>query len=66
MKLTARELRKAGVVEQVFPEPEKFTKENLEQVTGPIKRKIRKFLDTYEKLTGEELSNHRYERFRRM
>lgn len=66
MKLTARELRKAGVVEQVFPEPEKFTKENLEQVTGPIKRKIRKFLDTYDKLTGEELSNHRYERFRRM
>ena len=66
MKLTARELRKAGVVEQVFPEPEKFAKENLEQVTGPIKRKIRKFLDTYERLTGEELSNHRYERFRRM
>ncbi len=66
MKLTARDLKKAGIVEQVFPEPEKFSKENLSQVIGPMKRKIRKFLDTYGKLTGEELSSHRYERFRKM
>ena len=66
MKLTARDLKKAGVVEQVFPEPEKFSKENLHQVTEPMKRKVQKFLDTYGKLTGEELSSHRYERFRRM
>lgn len=66
MKLTARDLRKAGVVERVFPEPEKFSKENLFRVTGPMKRQIRKFLDTYGRLTGEELSSRRYGRFRRM
>ncbi|MCI9480075.1 MAG: acetyl-CoA carboxylase carboxyltransferase subunit beta [Lachnospiraceae bacterium] len=66
MKLTARDLKKAGIVEYVFGEPKKFSKETLAEVTEPMRAKISSFLDTYESMGAEALQNHRYERFRRM
>ncbi len=66
MKLTARDLKKAGIVEYVFGEPKKFSKETLAEVTEPMRAKISSFLDTYERMGAEALQNHRYERFRRM
>lgn len=66
MKLTARHLLEAGIVEHVFAEPEDFSRENLEEVTGQIELKIREFLDSYGAMDGEELCSQRYGRFRRM
>ncbi len=66
MKLTARDLKKAGIVEHVFGEPRKFSKETLAEVTEPMRAKIRRFLDTYGSMDTEALQNHRYERFRNM
>lgn len=66
MKLTAEDLRKAGIVEQVLPEPEHFSEESLPQLIGPLKERLLDFVLRYENLSGEELCRQRYERFRRM
>ena len=66
MKLTARDLKKAGIVEHVFGEPRKFSKETLAEVTEPMRAKIGRFLETYGSMDAEALQNHRYERFRNM
>ena len=44
MKLTAKDLYEAGIVEKVFAEPGVFTRETLEQVTVPLQKEIRFFL----------------------
>ena len=66
MKLTACDLYKAGVVEKVFSEPSHYTVLNLEEVTGRISEGIEEFLEKYENVPVEELTQRRYERFRRM
>lgn len=66
MKLTAKDLLEAGIVEHVFLEPVTYTRDTMPVVTGQMKIKIAGFLEKYGQMTGEELRNHRYERFRRM
>ncbi|MCI8327171.1 MAG: acetyl-CoA carboxylase carboxyl transferase subunit beta, partial [Lachnospiraceae bacterium] len=66
MKLTAKDLLETGIVEHVFVEPPNFSNENLSVVVRQMRKKIRNFLNTYDKMTGEELAAHRYERFRNM
>ena len=64
MKLTAADLKKAGIVEHVFDEPEHFTKEKLEPVAEKMAEKIGQFLDQYMDLEVDKLCEHRYKRFR--
>ena len=66
MRLTAAELKAAGMVERVFPEPEHFTEENLYQVTAPLKRAVEEFLDKYGEMSDRELAEQRYDRFRQI
>ena len=66
MKLTAHDLYKLGIVEKVFPEPSHYTVLNLEEVTDKISREIDGFLEKYENMSEEELTQRRYDRFRRM
>ena len=66
MRLTAAELKAAGIVEQVFREPEHFTGENLYQVTAPLEKAIEKFLEKYGAMSGQELAEQRYHRFRQL
>ncbi len=66
MRLTAAELKAAGMVERVFPEPEHFTEENLYQVTAPLERAVEEFLDKYGEMSGRELAEQRYDRFRQI
>lgn len=66
MRLTAGDLKKAGIVERVLPEPAHLTKENLVEVTGPMDSCICEFLKKHGALTPEELTEKRYERFRQM
>lgn len=66
MKLTAEDLYRQGIIEQVIPEPENYTILNQEQVTDILNVEIESFLNTYEKMSEEELTAHRYERFRKM
>ena len=66
MKLTADRLLKAGIVERVIPEPEKFNLETFTEVTDPMDDYISIFLKKYGAMTKEELTEKRYDRFRRM
>lgn len=66
MKLTADDLKELGIVERVLPEPGYYTADNLELVTEPLASEIEGFLRKYTAMTEEELTEHRYERFRRM
>ncbi len=66
MKLTAKDLLETGIVEHVFMEPVTYTRDTMSVVAGQMKLKISEFLDSYGRLTGEEICNCRYERFRKM
>ena len=66
MRLTAEDLYRMGIVEQVLAEPSPYTIENLKNVTSVLESKIEQFLDRYGVMSEEELVQHRYSRFRRM
>ena len=65
MQLTAADLYKKGIIEQVIPEPENLTSESLWQVTERLNDRIGEFLQKYTALSEEELLEHRYARFRK-
>lgn len=66
MKLTSDCLKKQGIVDNVISEPEGFSRENLYLVTGPMEEEIKRFLNQYGNMLEEELTEHRYQRFRKM
>lgn len=66
MKLTAVDLYDAKIVERIITEPVHYTVKNLKEVTEPLKEYIEGFLGTYMKMSEQELTAHRYERFRRL
>ncbi len=66
MKLTAEHLQEAGIVEKVFPEPPSYTRETMKPVLLSLEREIKNFLDKYGNMTQNELTEHRYMRFRKM
>lgn len=66
MKLTAKDLYEAGMVEKVFAEPEVFTRETLAQVTIPLQREIQIFLKKHQALRVDAITEKRYQRFRRL
>lgn len=66
MKLTARELKKAGIVEEVIEEPQHFTVETLSSVCDNLERKIHHFLWKYKEISETDIAEERYKRFRNM
>lgn len=64
MGLTADQLKKQGMVEEVIPEERPLTLENLPFRAGRMREGIRLFLNTYGTFSEEELLAHRWERFR--
>lgn len=64
MKITARDLLEMGIIEQVIPEGIPACKENLEVLSQDMKKRIRGFLERMDGLSGEELAQARYNRFR--
>ena len=66
MKLTSDCLKEQGIVDNVISEPEGFSRENLYLVTGPMEEEIKRFLNQYGNMLEEELTEHRYQRVRKM
>ena len=66
MKLTAQDLERLGIVEQVIREPEEFSDENLDGVCRDMEYRIKGFLEKYCAMDTEALTEKRYQRFRRM
>lgn len=66
MKLTASDLKEAGIVEEVIPEPEHFTEETLSDVCTELERRIAGFLEQYRGKSREVIAEERYRRFRNL
>lgn len=66
MKLTAADLKRLGIIEQVIEEPEKFDEETLPVVTEKMSQQIQNFMERYCKMPEEELVEKRYQRFRQI
>ena len=65
MKLTALDLKRMGIVEKVFAEPDEYTTENMKSVLIDLDKSIGEFLKKYSLMSGEELADHKYNRFRK-
>ena len=61
MKLTAGDLKRLGIIEQVIPEPEEFTDENMEGVCEDLDGRIAAFLENYTEYSADELPLRRYD-----
>lgn len=66
MKLTSYDLKKAGIVEKIFAEPEEYSLETLHVVCEEMKPRIEEFLNEKEEKNTDELLMERYERFRKL
>lgn len=66
MKITAKDLMGLGLIERIIPEEEPVNSENLPKLTAELKTALAEFLQTYTAMSGEQLKNQRYDRFRRM
>lgn len=66
MRMTAEELKGQGIIELVFAEPEQYTTEHMQDVIKHLDKEMLRFLEQYGAYSVEELTDHRYERFRRI
>ena len=66
MKLTAEELKQSGIIEKVIPEHKMADRDDMGALTGTLQGEIAAFLERCRSKTPEQLTQERYERFRRM
>lgn len=75
MKITAKELKEMGIVEEViseemisgeFHDENKFDYEHMQEMSNVLKEKIQAFLLKYKGKSPAKIREERYERFRRM
>ncbi len=66
MKMTADDLKEAGIIEKVIEEPKEFTIDTFGKVRDKLIYEIADFLTRQDEKSLEELVEERYERFRRM
>lgn len=65
MKITASNLKKMQVVEEVIKENDPAGIENIEDLSDEMRRKIMAFIKRYDGISKEEIVAERYERFRK-
>lgn len=66
MKVTAGDLQRLNLIERIIPEEEPANQGSLFKLADSMDRAMSGFFIRYCAMSGEELANHRYERFRRM
>ena len=64
MRITAQDLKKLNVIEQIIPEFGGADDGTVEAIGGYMKEKIKEFLQKYQGMSGEEIAEQRYKRFR--
>ena len=65
MKITAQDLYELNVVEQVIPEFGGADEKARHDIAMYMKAHMREFLKKYSRMSGSELAEHRYQRFRK-
>ena len=66
MKLTAKDLKKLGIIDKIIKEPENGAQNDFETICKNIKEYLLKEIKSLEKLTEKELVEQRYKKFRVM
>ncbi len=66
LKMTAADLLRLGIIDEVIKEPLGGAHRNPEAMADALKKVVKRHLEELEKLDGEELLKLRYEKFRRM
>lgn len=66
LKLTAQDLLKLGVIDEVISEPLGGAHRDYEKTAAGVKKSIKKFLSDMKDVPKEKLLEARYEKFRRM
>ncbi len=66
MKMTAEDLMELGIIDQVIPELMPACEDVREEIGEEIRDRLFRFLCKYEGMSAEEITEQRYERFRRM
>lgn len=66
MKVTAKDLLDLKLIERIIYEDQPASHENLELLAGMMSRAMAQFIARFKDMTGEEIAEHRYQRFRRM
>ncbi len=64
MNITAQDLKRLGVVEQIIPEFGGADHKTAQAIAGYMKENIKLFLKKYSGKSGEEIAQERYDRFR--
>jgi acetyl-CoA carboxylase carboxyl transferase subunit alpha len=66
LKLTAQDLLKLNVVDEIVPEPEGGAHRDYDSAAGNLNRALRRNLQHISKLPMDELLRNRYDKFRRI
>ena len=64
MNITAQDLKRLGIIEQIIPEFGGADKKTAESIAGYMKEQMKDFLTKYDGLSGEDIAQMRYNRFR--
>ena len=59
------DLKRLGVIERIVPEYGGADQSTVEAIGGYLKEHIKEFLQKYTGMTGEQIAEERYERFRK-
>ena len=65
MRMTAQDLKKQGIIEQIFPEGEHYTRQQMGTVRDLLDTAMQQFLQEQSRQTDEERLERRYARFRK-
>ncbi len=66
MKITAADLYRMGLIEQIIPEEEEFNLETLPSTIHYLEKALEEFFIRMEGMDGSQLAESRYKRFRTM
>ena len=66
MRLTAADLKELKVIEEIIREPEVYREDTMVPVLRELEEKMEHFLEQYGSLSEKQLTDRRYDRFRRM
>ncbi len=65
MGITADDLKRLGVIEEIIPEYGSAGPDTVEDIAGYMKFYMTEFLKKFDGMNGEEIAANRYERFRK-
>ena len=66
MKITAKELKKLGIIDEIIKEPENGVQEDFENVCQILKNRLLKDIKKLLRISKEELISERYEKYRKI